>query len=506
MSARVATAGRSGIPHVVPVCHVLTGGRLYFGSGDDGRKVKNVRENPWVTLTVDVYSDHWGTLRGVMIQGRATLIERGPRFKRIRAQLYRKYPQYPRDAALSESDSVIIEVDADWRVLLGPRLEGIAAVPAEPTPAPASRLAYLDGLRGFALVFMVVNHGPRLDRRQDDLPSLHAHLRHAHAVRAHVPVPGRLLPAPVVAGRPGQAESFGVLARRFVPRGIRIILAGLLLNVLVFRDLPILAGGVFQTIGLAIIAMVPAIWLLRYPGARWVLLAVAVAGYAAFAWSFPWLESFVEPPSRVGLVLFYDFPPWPWLSLVLIGLVMGTHWLAAHRRSEAEGARFLARGAIAGALMLVAFVTWDWWAQTPTRLGMKRDFILNHHWTPRGPSLLWVFGTLWLTLGAVLLGDAATALAARRGSSSSARRRSSSTSSTRSWSSRSSASGWAGASTTGRASISPTPCSSWCCWRSAGRGSGPSASCPAPRCVVVRRRRARARLRPSGRASRVVVG
>jgi nitroimidazol reductase NimA-like FMN-containing flavoprotein (pyridoxamine 5'-phosphate oxidase superfamily) len=108
--ARVGTAGRSGIPHVVPVCHVLTGGRVYFGSGDDGRKVKNVRENPWVTLTVDLYSDHWSTLRGVMIQGRATLIERGLRFKRIRAQLYRKYPQYPRDAALSESDSVIIEV------------------------------------------------------------------------------------------------------------------------------------------------------------------------------------------------------------------------------------------------------------------------------------------------------------------------------------------------------------------------------------------------------------
>ena len=191
-----------------------------------------------------------------------------------------------------------------------------------------------------------------------------------------------------------------MLARRFVPRGVRIILAGLLLNVLVFRDLPILAGGVLQTIGFAIIAMVPAIWLLRYPGARWVLLAVAVAGYAAFAWSFPWLESFVDRHFRVGLVLFYDFPPWPWLSLVLIGLVMGTDWLAAQRRSEAEGARFLALVAIAGALMLVAFVTWDWWVQTPTRLGMKRDFILNNHWTPRGPSLLWVLGTLWLTLGA----------------------------------------------------------------------------------------------------------
>jgi nitroimidazol reductase NimA-like FMN-containing flavoprotein (pyridoxamine 5'-phosphate oxidase superfamily) len=108
--ARVATTGRAGIPHVVPVCHLLAGGRVYFASGDDGRKVKNLQENPWATLTLDVYSDHWGTIRGVMIQGRAKLIERGPRFRQIRARLYRKYPQYPGEAALSESDSVIVEV------------------------------------------------------------------------------------------------------------------------------------------------------------------------------------------------------------------------------------------------------------------------------------------------------------------------------------------------------------------------------------------------------------
>ena len=274
-------------------------------------------------------------------------------------------------------------------------------VPAEPTPAPASRLAYLDGLRGFALVFMVLNHTARawIDGEMTWNRYTLIYVTLTLSAPTFLFLVGFCLPLSL-RGHPGQVESFGLLARRFVPRGIRIILAGVLLNVLVFRDLPTLAGGVLQTIGLAIIAMVPAIWLLRYPGARWVLLAVAVAGYVAFAWSFPWLESFVDRHSRVGLVLFYDFPPWPWLSLVLIGLVMGTHWLAAHRRSEAEGARLLARAAIAGALMLVAFVTWDWWVQTPTRLGMKRDFILNHHWTPRGPSLLWVFGTLWLTLGA----------------------------------------------------------------------------------------------------------
>jgi PPOX class probable F420-dependent enzyme len=107
---RVATTGAAGVPHLVPVCHVVAGGKIYFGSGDDARKVKNLRDNPRVTVTVDVYSDHWGTLKGVMVQGRARLIERGPRFRRVRDRLYRKYPQYPREAAISPSDSVIVEV------------------------------------------------------------------------------------------------------------------------------------------------------------------------------------------------------------------------------------------------------------------------------------------------------------------------------------------------------------------------------------------------------------
>jgi uncharacterized membrane protein len=198
----------------------------------------------------------------------------------------------------------------------------------------------------------------------------------------------------------GERESLGALVRRLVPRGVGIVLAGLLLNVLVFREDRVLAGGVLQTIGLAIIAMVPAIWMLRYPHAQWALLAVAVAGYVAFVWAFPGLEHFVGAHPWIGLVLFYDYPPWPWLSLVLVGLMMGTAWLAAHRRGELEAGRFLTRAAIAGALMIAAFVAWDWWMATPVRFGMKRDYIINNHWVPRGPSLLWILGTLLVTLGA----------------------------------------------------------------------------------------------------------
>jgi PPOX class probable F420-dependent enzyme len=106
---RVATAGRDGVPHVVPVCHVLVDGKICFGSDGDARKVKNVRANPHVAVTVDVYSDDWSILRGVLVQGSATIVEDGPRFRKLRKVLYAKYPQYPDESAL-EDGAVIIEV------------------------------------------------------------------------------------------------------------------------------------------------------------------------------------------------------------------------------------------------------------------------------------------------------------------------------------------------------------------------------------------------------------
>ncbi len=107
---RVATAGGRGMPHLVPVCQALAGGKIYFASGNDGRKALNLAQNPQVAVTVDLYSEDWAHLKGVMVQGRARLIPRGATFRRIRALLYKKYPQYPREAALAESDSVVVEV------------------------------------------------------------------------------------------------------------------------------------------------------------------------------------------------------------------------------------------------------------------------------------------------------------------------------------------------------------------------------------------------------------
>jgi nitroimidazol reductase NimA-like FMN-containing flavoprotein (pyridoxamine 5'-phosphate oxidase superfamily) len=107
---RVATTGGRGAPHVVPVCHVLIDGKIWFASEKNARKVRNLRENPRIAVTVDLYAEAWASLRGVMIQGTARVVAKSPTFRRIRKALYAKYPQYPDESAIGDDDSVVVEV------------------------------------------------------------------------------------------------------------------------------------------------------------------------------------------------------------------------------------------------------------------------------------------------------------------------------------------------------------------------------------------------------------
>jgi nitroimidazol reductase NimA-like FMN-containing flavoprotein (pyridoxamine 5'-phosphate oxidase superfamily) len=106
---RVATTGTSGVPHVVPVVHVLVDGKVCFASERTAKKVEHLRTNPYAAVTVDLYAEDWSGLKGVMVQGPTRLIDGGPRFRKLRKLLYEKYPQYPEETAIEEGD-VIVEI------------------------------------------------------------------------------------------------------------------------------------------------------------------------------------------------------------------------------------------------------------------------------------------------------------------------------------------------------------------------------------------------------------
>ena len=107
--ARLATVDAGGIPHNVPICPVYAGGRFYFGTEAESKKVRNIKANGNVSLVFDEYTESWGKLRGVMIRGQAKIAGK-QEFELLRRRLYEKFSQYQASAPLDEKGSVIVEV------------------------------------------------------------------------------------------------------------------------------------------------------------------------------------------------------------------------------------------------------------------------------------------------------------------------------------------------------------------------------------------------------------
>ena len=261
--------------------------------------------------------------------------------------------------------------------------------------AVGNRRLFLDAVRGVALVFMVLNHTARW-WMDGSMGWGRYWLIYATVVLAgptFLFLVGFSLAVATHAAMIVRGQDFATVAKRNLLRGARIIAAGYLLNLVVFPDEPFLSGGVLQTIGLSIVLAIPALYLLRYPSARYVLTALAIVLYVGFVQAFPALKTWVSAHPIPGLVLFYDFPIWPWFALVLAGLVLG--WTEVRLPDDRARARYYAGFAGAGVVLLVAFVGYHLSTGAPL-LHFDQDFTLNHHWTPRSVTLAWIFG--WIAL------------------------------------------------------------------------------------------------------------
>jgi PPOX class probable F420-dependent enzyme len=78
--ARLATVGADGAPHLVPITFAVEG-ELIFTAVDFKPKstarlqrLQNIGREPRVSLLADRYSDEWGELWWVRVDGRASLL------------------------------------------------------------------------------------------------------------------------------------------------------------------------------------------------------------------------------------------------------------------------------------------------------------------------------------------------------------------------------------------------------------------------------------------------
>jgi PPOX class probable F420-dependent enzyme len=98
--ARLGTADASGQPHVVAITFAVEGDRIYTAvdakpkTTANLKRLRNIRENPRVTVLADHYEDDWGALWWARADGRASILDGVHEMRGPIGLLVRRYGQY----------------------------------------------------------------------------------------------------------------------------------------------------------------------------------------------------------------------------------------------------------------------------------------------------------------------------------------------------------------------------------------------------------------------------
>jgi PPOX class probable F420-dependent enzyme len=100
--AHLATADRNGCPHVIPICFVFDGNYFYSPIDEKPKRIapsklkrlRNIGENPQVSIVFDHYEEDWAKLAYVLVMGKARVLVSGDKHRKAVNLLRRKYPQY----------------------------------------------------------------------------------------------------------------------------------------------------------------------------------------------------------------------------------------------------------------------------------------------------------------------------------------------------------------------------------------------------------------------------
>ena len=127
--ARMASVDTNGRPHVVPICFVLDGTSVIYSAIDlkpksvetkNLRRVRNIANNPSVSILLDRYTEDWAQLGFVILHGAAKVLAQGAERNRAEDLLRKKYSQYEK---LLQLGAPMIKIDVgritSWGNLTG---------------------------------------------------------------------------------------------------------------------------------------------------------------------------------------------------------------------------------------------------------------------------------------------------------------------------------------------------------------------------------------------------
>ena len=113
--ARIASS-HADIPHVKPVSFIYKDNIIFVATDYDTRTFKNLKINPKIALTIDVYKS--GNHKAVCLQGNATILEEGEEFLKIYKVFEKKFA-WVRNEPWKEKEAPIIKIISTNKTVWG---------------------------------------------------------------------------------------------------------------------------------------------------------------------------------------------------------------------------------------------------------------------------------------------------------------------------------------------------------------------------------------------------
>jgi general stress protein 26 len=89
----IATIRADGYPQATTVSFVSDGLTLYFGTGAQSQKARNIARNDKVSITINCPYRSWDDIKGLSLAGTARLVTDASEAQHVGALMFAKFPQ-----------------------------------------------------------------------------------------------------------------------------------------------------------------------------------------------------------------------------------------------------------------------------------------------------------------------------------------------------------------------------------------------------------------------------
>jgi nitroimidazol reductase NimA-like FMN-containing flavoprotein (pyridoxamine 5'-phosphate oxidase superfamily) len=112
---RLATSFKDK-PHVVPVSYIYENNFFYVSTDYNTKKLFNIKKNPNVSLTIDIYKPN--LKKGITVNGIVRIIENGQLYNKIYLLFYGKF-EWVRNDPWKEGEAPFLEIKPDAKASWG---------------------------------------------------------------------------------------------------------------------------------------------------------------------------------------------------------------------------------------------------------------------------------------------------------------------------------------------------------------------------------------------------